>query len=471
MEKAVAILTTFDHLPRGYGLVPVVLNQIKQLTSHGWEVGFYTQAGFEGHIDSGDVPDGCELIPRVPFTHLYDYLPGTKLQKNQVSGVGKHKPGGNITNFKRQVKLIEKELEDWLPEYPVVITHDILFQTWFVPHNQAIRNIGKRHPEIRWLHWLHSGPSPRPANVKYPHTLRHKRMDNSLLISPNDTMRQKFAEMYDVPLNMVRTVYHTFDPFEFFDMHPLSVEMIKRYKLHSCDGLVVLATRVDHIRNKGMYETIHLVSQMNRFANIKLLFLNSWGADPKSQRNISILKAEADKWGMPKENLIFSSEVDKKYENGVPRQVVKDMMMIGDMYVSFSKTETWSLAKDEAAACKNMLILNEDLEVYKELMDDRADYAPTGFDWGGKKDTRHYWGPEGDKEPEDPKLFWRERAQDLLSRLGFRDYSCEHCGGNLGKIGAYNPLRQHRHLLKYYNSDWTYRHQLQPLLLGDWEDA
>jgi len=470
MERAVAILTTFQDLPSSYGLVPVVLNQIKQLVKHGWEVGFYTQAGFESHIDAGDVPEGAELIPRVPFTHLYDYLPGTKTQKNQVSGVGKHLPSGNLTNFKRQVKLIEKSLEPWLMEYPVVITHDVLFQTWFVPHNQAIRNIGKKHPEIRWLHWLHSGPSPRPADVKYPHTLRHKRMANSLLISPNDTMRQKFAEMYDVPINMVKTVYHTFDPFEFFNMHPLSEEMIKRYKLRSCDGLVVLATRIDHLRAKGMYEAIHLVSQMNRFANIKFLFLNSWSSSPQAKRNISTLKAEAEKWGMPKGNLIFSSEVDKKYENGVPRQVVKDMMMIGDMFISFSVSETWSLAKDEAAACKNMIILNEDLAVFTELGGDRVDYAPTGSEWGGTKVARHYWGPEGEKEPENPELFWRTKAHDLLARLGFVDYTCEHCGGDLGKIGAYNPLRQHRHVLKYYNSDWTYKTQLEPLLLGDWEN-
>ena len=284
-------------------------------------------------------------------------------------------------------------------------------------------------------------------------------------------MRQKFAEMYDIPLNGVRPVYHIFDPVAFFGMHPLSAEIARRHKLYSCDALVVWPTRVDAPEPKGMYDAIRLVSQMNRFANVKFLFLNSWSSSPRAKKNIASLKAEAEKWGLPKGNLIFSSEVDKKYENGVPHQVVKDMMMFGDMFISFSKSETWSLAKDEAAACKNMLIFNEDLEVFKELAEDRADYAPTGFEWGGNKDTRHYWGSKGDKAPENPEAFWREQAHRLLGRLGFTDYHCEHCGESLGKIGAYNPLRQHRHVLKYFNEDWVFKNQLEPLLIGDWEDA
>lgn len=469
MIKAVAVLTTFQDLPTSYGLVPVVLNQIKQLVKQGWEVGFFTQAGFETHLDAADVPEGCELMPWVPFMHLYDYGAGTKEQKRRVDGEGELVKGKPVTNFKKQVKLIEEALEPWLMEYPVVITHDIIFQTWFLPHNQAIRNIAQRHPEIRWLHWMHSGPSMRPAEVKGIHRLRHTRMPNSLLISPNDTMRQGFADMYDVPLNSVRTVYHIFDPVKFFDMHPFSEELTDRYNLRDCDGLVVWATRVDHPRPKGMYEAIRLVGMMNRFADIKFLFLNSWSNTQRAKDNIQLLKQEADKWGLPETNLIFSSEVDIKYENGVPHQVVKDMMMIGDIFILPSKSETFSLAMAEAAACKNMLILNEDLGVLVELAGDRADYIPTGSNWGGSEVTRHYWVSGQEGETENPEAFWRERARSLLGRLGFVDYHCEHCGESLGKIWAYNPLRQHRHVLKYFNDKWIYKNQLHNLLVGDWD--
>ena len=464
-NKSVAILTTFQDLPSSYGLVPVVLNQIKQLVSHGWEVGFYTQAGFEQHIDSGDVPPGAELIPRVPFMHIYDYQEGTKEQKCKVDARGERVKNRVRTNLAKQVKAVEEALEPWLMEYPVVITHDILFQGWFIPHNQAVRNIAKRHPEIRWIHWLHSGPCEMPSPLKYPHTLRHSGMDNSVFVSPNDSMRQKFAEMYDVPVSKVKTVYHIFDPVEEYNLHPFSVQLIEKHQLYSCDALAVWATRVDHPEPKGMYEAIHLISMMNKIADVKFLFLNSWSGSEKAKLNIESLKAEAEKWGMPNGNLIFSSEESKKYENGVPHEVVDNMLRVGDMFVLPSKSETCSLSMLEAAANKNMLILNEDLTVMKELAGDRADYILAGSDWGGTKVTRHYWKDDTQKE-EDPEAYWREQAHTLLARLGYVDYHCEHCGKPLGKIGAYNPLRQHRHVLKYFNSDWIYENQLRSLLEG-----
>lgn len=491
--KAVAVLTTFQDLPRSYGLVPVVLNQLKQLVKYGYEVGFYTQDWLKDHIDAGDIPEGVEFIPRVPMCHLFDYQEGTKEQDYPVDGEGEHGIPHNITNFKKQVERIEEALEPWLMEYPTVITHDILLQTSFVPHNQAIRNIAKKHPKIRWIHWLHSGPSVRPTELEYPHTLRFTGMPNSIFVSPNESMREGFAAMYDIPLKMVKTVYHTLNTPEWFEMHPLSVDMIKKYRLYDCDGLVVWPTRIDHLVGKGMYIAIRLVAQMNRFADIKFLFLNSWCNTPEAKKKKEALKDEATKWGLPRENLMFSSEMGPKWEQGVPHQVVRDMLNIGEIYINTSQSETFSLSMLEAAAHKNMIILNEDLDVFRELGEDRVDYVPTGSEWGGTKVTRHYWEnkncPEcdtlyevnsdkkiyvcsqcGNTEPakENPRVFWREKAHNLLARLGLVGYHCEHCGGDLGNIGAYRPLMQHRHALRVFNDDWVFANQLEPLLKGEW---
>lgn len=469
MDKSIAILTTFQDLPRSYGLVPVVLNQLNMLRDNGWEVGFFVQNGFQNHVDSGDVPDGIDLMPYVPFMHLFDYNCGTGEEHHKVKAQGELRDGKPITNLKRQVKLVEDSLEEWLPEYPFVITHDIMFQTWFIPHNQAIRNIGERHPEIKWLHWLHSGPCVRPVNPGYPDILRHSGMPHSLFISPNETMIPKFAEMYDIPTRLVKPVYHTINLAEERQLHPLVVKMIKDFDLLNADGIVAWPTRIDHPEGKGMFHAIRLVGMMNKFANIKFIFINSWSGNERARTNIERLKKEAKEWGIPDKNIIFTSEMGKQWENGVPHEVVTNILDISEMLVMPSQTETFSYAVLESALAKNMLILNEDLGVFKELAEDRADYVPCGFEWGGDKLTRHYWGPGGESEPEDPRSFWEERAHHLLARLGYVDYHCEHCGKPLGKIGAYNPLRQFRHSIKTFNNDWVYKNQLEPLLGGDWD--
>jgi len=435
-EKRVAVFTALADLPRSYGLVPVILNQLEQLVKNGWKVDLFTQSVFtDKHPDAKLIPKGVTVRPDIPFVHLYDYQDGSTVQSNDVDGVGRHE----VTNFRKQVELLENALDAKLAEYKIIITHDIVFQSWFVTHNQAIRNIAERHPDIKWIHWLHSGPSARPSNLTYPSTLRYSPFPNSVFVSPNETMTTKFATMYDVPKRDVKVVYHTFDPVEFFGMHEWSGEMIKRYDLINCDALAVWATRIDHLPSKGMFYAMHLLGKLNKLGNVKMLFLNSWSNHQGARDNIRSLREEATKWGVPRENLCFSSEMGSEYELGVPKQVVRDMLMIGDMFIFPSQTETFSFSMIEAAATKCMLILNEDLKVMTELCGDRVDYFQSGANWGGEMITTTY------NHGED--IYWAGKATEFWK--AFQEYK---------------PLQQHRHVLKIYNKDWVYKNQLEPLL-------
>lgn len=469
MER-VALLTTFRSLPSGYGLVPVVLSQLRSLTSHGYNVDFYCEENFGRHPDRERLPEGVRCMPKVPMVHLFDYQPGRPIQRHDVDGKGEHHPKGNRTNFERQVEYIYEALEPYLKNYDVILTHDIVFQTWFLTHNAAIRKIAEKHPEVRWIHWLHSGPSPRPSGVNYPHVFRYSDMTNSVWASPNETMVRKFAQMYDIPERYIRVVYHRLDPEAFFDMHPISVELIEKYNLYDPEVLAVWATRIDHPEAKGMYEVLRIIGWMNRIlhkdnvdANAVILFLNSWSKDPKAKETIKTLRKFAEENGVPKECLIFSSELKPEVENGVPWKVVRDMYWIGNCFLSGSVTETFSLATWEAAITKNMLILNERLGVFRELAGDRAEYFEGVEDWGGTRTTTNY-SPNVDK-------YFEEMAAKYLARLGYVNYTCEHCGKPLGKIGAYKPLEQSRYALKHFTDRWIWENQLEPLITGaDWRD-
>ena len=441
-EKRVAIFTQLDTLPRSYGIVPVALNQLEMLVKHGWIVDFHTVKGFKNHPDAKLVPAGVNIMDDVPFCHIYDYPVGAKMQENDVDGVGRH-GDPNVTNFNRQVKLLQDGLEPILKDYQTIITHDTIFITHYLTHNQALRNIASKYPKIKWLHWLHSGPSARETEVGYPSNLRYTAFPNSVLISPNETMTTKFAEMYNMPKKNVKVVYHTFDPIKFFDMHPLSAAMIEKYDLINCDALIVWATRIDHPDGKGMPYAMRLLGQLNKFANVKMLFLNSWSNHDGARTVIKGLKNEAYKWGTPEGNVSFSSEMGAEWELGVPKQVVRDMYNIGEMFVFPTQSETFSLGMVEAAACKNMLMLNEELEVLKELNGPNADYFKCGAEWGGIRTTTHYDHGE--------EAYWMGKAQDF-----WKMYL------------SYKPLQQHRHVLKYYNNDWVFKNQLEPLLMGRW---
>ena len=460
-NERVAVFTTFRSLPSGYGLVPVVLSQLKALVNNGYNPVFYAEENFGQHPDRKRLPKGVELRAIVPMMHLFDYQPGTKIQTYRVVGVGKHTGKGNQTNFYKQVDLQVRALEKELSQFDVIITHDTVFQTWFVVHNAAIREIARRHPSIRWIHWLHSGPSARPKDVKFPHSLRFTGMPNSVFVSPNKTMTKKFAAMYNIPITQTKVVYHIFDPVRFYDMHEWSQELIEKYNLYDCEALAVWATRVDHPEGKGMVKAIKLLGKLNTIGSSKLLMLNSWSNSPSAKANIKMLKNEAKKAGVPEGNLIFSSEMGPEWEKGVPWKVVKDMLQIGNMFIFPSISETFSFAMIEAAAAKNMLVLNSNLGVMTELCEDRAEYIAHDAEWGGEKITAHY-------QP-DLDTYLTDLADKLMGRLGLVSYTCEHCNGDLGTFGAYKPLLQARHVLKTYTETAVWKNQMKPLITGeDW---
>jgi len=397
--------------------------------------------GFEKHKDMEKLPKGVEVRAVLPFIHLFDYHLGTKEQKHKVPAKGVH---GNPskTNFKKQVKLIVDKLEPELSQFDVVITHDIVFQTWFVVINAAIRQIGKKHPQIKWLQWCHSGPSPRPDKIPHPHILRFSGMPNSILISPNDSMRAKFAEMYNVPIKQVATVYHTFDVYKFFDMHQWSKELIEKHNLLDCEVLCVWATRIDHPSAKGIHKAIWIIAQMNKLTNAKMVFLNSWSGGKYAKKTIEEMRNVADRWSLPQENLIFSSEMGKEWENGVPHKVVRDLLWVANLFILPSVSETFSLAMVEAAACKNLLVLNEDLTVMKELAEGNAMYSGFGSEWGGIRTSRQY--------APNKEAFFMDEAKRILEELK-----------------TYKGLMQQRKVLKMFNDDWVMVYQLIPLLEGD----
>jgi len=251
--------------------------------------------------------------------------------------------------------------------------------------------IGGRHPNIRWIHWSHSGPSTWPLSAqKGPNKYRFSGMQNSVFVSPNQSMAPGFAKMYNIPLSLVKVVYHIFEPTSFFKFNPISTALVNKHRLLDCDVLAVWATRVDHLEGKGIPLAVNFMSQMNKVCSAKLMFLNSWCSTPEAKAKIERIKNIAAEKGMPPGNLCFSSELEPKYENGVPPDVVHDLLQISNLFVFPSTSETFSYSLAEAAISKNLLLLNGTLTVMRELAVDSAEYISGTADWGGIRTDVHY---------------------------------------------------------------------------------
>lgn len=444
----VALLTTLDCLPPMYGLVPVIVNQLKMLSKyHDDEVGLFIMEGSEAKKDWRGMPPNIKLEPFVPFMHLYDYAAeGSPKQEFDVPAEGIHHDGinRNETNFDKQVRLIVDSLENRLMYYDVVITHDIMFQGWFLPHNAACRIVGGHYPKIKWIHWCHSGPSIwGPSLTKGVNKYRFSGMQNSIFVSPNEAMAPGFAKMYNVPRNLIKVVYHIFEPTSFFKFNPISTALVEKHNLLNADVLAVWATRIDHLQGKGIPFAVNFMANLNRLCNAKLMFLNSWSSTDAGRNSIKAIRKIADEKGLPPENLGFSSELDEKWENGVPPEVVHDLLQISNLFIFPSSSETFSYSLAEAAVSKNLLLLNQNLEVMTELAGDTAEYVKTMSDYAGKKITEDY------KDGEDG--YCAARADEVWTQI------------KTNKV-----LMAQRRWLRDFRAQSIWEEQMKPLIEGKW---
>ena len=113
----------------------------------------------------------------------------------------------------------------------------------------------------------------------------------------------------------------------------------------------------------------------------------------------------ADKLGLY--NKVFiSSRLNDGCSQGVPRNVIFELMDLSNVYIHPSRAETYSLTVHEAALRGNLLVLNHDWPAMRELFGDSAIYMDFDSDIG-----------PGRKYSPSEQEFWNDEAFRLLAEL------------------------------------------------------
>ena len=137
-KKKVAILTTFQDFDAAYSLTNIALDQCRMLERHGYDYSIFVNQGFNpSHLEKYSHLNVKDVLPTTPgisedivIDHLVDSLTESYLE--HLSG------------------------------YDVVMTHDIMFQSWFLTHNKAVRNVIPKMPNtVRMYHKIMIPSLPR----------------------------------------------------------------------------------------------------------------------------------------------------------------------------------------------------------------------------------------------------------------------------------------------------------------------
>lgn len=437
--KNVAIFTTFSDFQKAYSLNIVVQDQLKMLTRNGYKPILIVMGSFEAPGDTMYHHEDVTIrtIPVVPV-------------HNQVK---------KDESFDEDVDAIYQSLSSALEGVDVCITHDIIYQNAALKHNFAARRFAQDNDQIRWLHWIHSATSPVTLNNLRPYfndeylNLVRKEFPNSYYVFFNDYSKPRIAENFGINQELVKTVHHPTDICDFLGISPEVEAVVDRKNMLSADAMCTYPIRLD--RGKQVEYVIKTMAQLKEFdmdVRVVIIDFHSTGGDKVTYRDN--LKQIAIDWGLNPQEITFTSEASEAWEHEVPRHVVRDFMLLSNVFIMPSVSESYSLITQEAGIVKSVVVLNQDFPPFRDIFGSNAIFRKyssnidvmTGMDGNTNTD----YGPDN-VSPEErgahEKRYHHETAGMIASKL--RDSG---------------PMEMSRHLIKNRNLDTVFKNELEPLL-------
>jgi len=411
----VAILTTFYAWQKSYSLTSVVENQLIALKKYGYEPVLFVHDNFK---DDDKIPEGIEVRKVIPRFLLEDYSSNQPVSEK----------------FWEQVEVAKKVLEEQLKDLDIILTHDWIFQGWFLVYNVAMR---KAQPNLKckWFHWIHSAPSPRPAGIKYPQDCRYSTMPNSKLIYMNHYDSLRLAEMYNGTLDDVRVVFNPLDPRSFWDLQPLTKIVIDRYNLLSADIIDVYPVSSTRFSGKQVNKVIKIMGKFKEQGkSVRFICPNAHANADREKREIDNLINYGISQGLTRQEIIFTSLEGKEYEQGVPNEVVRDLFQLSNLFVFPTLSENCPLILLEAALSKCLLVLNDDFPPLKDFFGKDALYF---------KFSSLLYHTDYDNE----EKYFSDVAKIII-----------------GELSKNRPLNAFNQLKQKFNYDWIFKNQLEPIL-------
>lgn len=365
----VGILTTFYNFDEAFSLCGVVKQQLAALVKHGHHPVLFVLNIFK---DEANVPEGVEVRKILPQLTLEPY------------------GHGDLSHFEEDVTKAQAAMEEHMADLDVCLTHDIIFINSYLPYNAAMRRaIDGKLAKVKWLHWMHSGPSIRPRLDGSPYDFLYTLPKNSRLVYMNYTDVVRAAEMYGVFPKDVRTIFNPMDIRELYKFHPLTRELIDRNDLMAPEFLCVYplsTTRMDQ-HGKQLSKVICILGYLKKHGySVCLVVPNAHANGEKEKQAIEAMYQLAYTQGLERRELVFTSLHDKQWEHGVPHDVVRDLFTLGNLFIFPSVSENCPLVLLEAMAGKNILVLNYSFPAMRDFAGESALY----FRFGSLVDDPQY---------------------------------------------------------------------------------
>lgn len=366
----------------------------------------------------------------LPQTRLHDYQPHESPRED----------------FEEQVETHFQGYKDCLESFDVIITHDLCFTSWHLCQAAAIRKCAEIWPTKRWLHFCHSAPSglPRSGQPCYPSSLRFSGCPNSTYVYLNSRQRQDIANHLQLKARDIAVVYNAVDPRDFYGFSSETCRMIDDWRLLEHQILQVYAFSTPRWKAKGVHKLLKIFGFWRRMGiQAKLVLVNAHANQEVDEHQVRLMEDYASHCGLnPGTDVFWTSryagerereaggEAWSGWQYSVPARVVKELLLISNLFVFPSDSECCSLVQAEASVAGKMTVLNKNCLQMLEFADTNC--------------LAYEFANDPDRNP----IFYECVARELYAEIQ-RDPSF---------LTATRARTQHA------NRDWIWKNQLEPLL-------
>lgn len=351
--KKVGIFTTFYDFDRAYSLCSVVYDQLVAHVKRGYTPVLFVLESFKEEAYA-DLPKGVEVRPVVPQIILEPYV-GLKYPET----------------WQQDVDRVVDAMKQYAQDIDIMIAHDIVFIDTYLPYNIALRTANL---PCKFLHWIHSAPSPRPVMENNIHANRYTMPPNSKLVYLNHDKTVALAEMYGTYATNVRVVPNSRDPRTFWGLDPFVEKLIEKYDIFSADIISVYPLSTPRMMDgKQLGVVIGIHKQLQKLGYKTRLIVPNAHANADKERDLC-KKLQAENPG-----LIFTSLEDApNNELGMSSKVVSDLFRLSNVFIFPSISENCSLVLLEAMLSGSLLVLNKDCSGLQEFGAENALYFKFG---------------------------------------------------------------------------------------------
>ena len=363
------------------------------------------------------------------------------------------KRGNSITfheGWKEDVAKIRTSLDVVLEGIDVVITHDLISQPTTLWINMAARDYARAHSNVTWLNWVHSAttsPVWRQRDKRLASVQMH--FPYSKTVFPNDYAVPVVAKHFRCSMDDVAVVPHPTDVCSYLGFQEVTKRLVQEKDLLSADAILVYPVRLDD--GKQVEHVIHTAAAIKRLGrSVRVVccdFHSTLGRKVVYREELKVLAIDQ---GLNSAEMTFTSEFDKSLELQCPRAMVRDLMLLCNVFVMPSRSETYSLVAQEAGLCGAILILNKDFPPMRSIYGPHAMYCKFSSNWDVMQDYMDVdyqgRGTATNTKYDNPDEWFRGLAMRIIYQLENVDV-----------------LAQQKRIRKERNPDYVFRQFIEPL--------